>query len=193
MRTRPRSQLRPRTGAAHSAPAHEKGESRPPRARATRLPSRAGPRDPYQNTRRVRHRHPHRQWPVAVARVPHTPAPAASAIPHAGAHGPPRRGGAHNRRARGALRIVVYEPATAVTPAWSGVFTCYMCRRLSGHAILCSQGKWGRGGQPRPLFPGTSPPSPGVRRTFHHPVGSGVPVGARPGFGSKDILLCHFT
>ena len=24
-----------------------------------------------------------------------------------------------------------------------------MCRRLSGHAILCSQGKWGRGGQPR--------------------------------------------
>ena len=25
-----------------------------------------------------------------------------------------------------------------------------MCRRLSGHAILCSQGKWGRGGQPRP-------------------------------------------
>ena len=30
-----------------------------------------------------------------------------------------------------------------------------MCRRLSGHAILCSQGKWGRGGQPSTLFPGT--------------------------------------
>ena len=123
MRTRPRSQLRPRTGAAHSAPAHEKGESRPPRARATRLPSRAGPRDPYQNTRRVRHRHPHRQWPVAVA------SGSAARLP---AHGQPRRGRAaapnaptRNRRARGALRIVVYEPATAVTPAWSGVFTCY--------------------------------------------------------------------
>ena len=52
-------------------------------------------------------------------------------------------------------------PPGAVSPA--------MCRRLSGHAILCSQGKWGRGGVPRPLFPGTSLPSPGVRRTFHHP------------------------
>ena len=31
-------------------------------------------------------------------------------------------------------------PPGAVSPA--------MCRRLSGHAILCSQGKWGRGGQP---------------------------------------------
>ena len=36
---------------------------------------------------------------------------------------------------------------------------------------------------------GISPPSPGVRRTFHHPVGSGVPVEARPGFGSKDMLF----
>ena len=31
-------------------------------------------------------------------------------------------------------------PPGAVSPA--------MCRRLSGHAILCSQGKWGRGGVP---------------------------------------------
>ena len=31
-------------------------------------------------------------------------------------------------------------PPGAVSPA--------MCRRSSGHAILCSQGKWGRGGQP---------------------------------------------
>ena len=45
----------------------------------------------------------------------------------------------------------------------------------------------GRSAQER--APGTSLPSPGVRRTFHHPVGSGVPVEARPGFGSKDILL----
>ena len=52
-------------------------------------------------------------------------------------------------------------PPGAVSPA--------MCRRLSGHAILCSQGKWGRGGQPSTLFPGTSLPSPGVRRTFHNP------------------------
>ena len=35
-----------------------------------------------------------------------------------------------------------------------GVVSPAMCRRSSGHAILCSQGKWGRGGQPRPLFPG---------------------------------------
>ena len=31
-------------------------------------------------------------------------------------------------------------PPGSVSPA--------MCRRSSGHAILCSQGKWGRGGQP---------------------------------------------
>ena len=37
--------------------------------------------------------------------------------------------------------------------------------------------------------PGTSLPSPGVRRTFHHRVGSGVPVEARPGLGSKVTLL----
>ena len=29
-----------------------------------------------------------------------------------------------------------------------------MCRRLSGHAILCSQGKWGRGGVPRSVLLG---------------------------------------
>ena len=56
-------------------------------------------------------------------------------------------------------------PPGAVSPA--------MCRRLSGHAILCSQGKWGRGGVPivftYTLLVGTSLPSPGVRRTFHHP------------------------
>ena len=50
-------------------------------------------------------------------------------------------------------------------------------------------GQVGAGWSAQSLYPGISLPSPGVRRTFHHPVGSGVPVEARPGFGSKDILL----
>ena len=50
-------------------------------------------------------------------------------------------------------------------------------------------GQVGAGRSAQSLYPGISPPSPGVRRTFHHPVGSGVPVEARPVFGSKDILL----
>ena len=41
-------------------------------------------------------------------------------------------------------------PPGAVSPA--------MCRRLSGHAILCSQGKWGRGGQPRSVLLGSLRP-----------------------------------
>ena len=53
-------------------------------------------------------------------------------------------------------------------------------------------GQVGAGRTAQQRAPGISPPSPGVRRTFHHPVGSGVPVEARPGFGSKDILLFSF-
>ena len=54
-------------------------------------------------------------------------------------------------------------------------------------------GQVGAGWSAQRRCTGISLPSPGVRRTFHHPVGSGVPVGARPGFGSKDILLSrHF-
>ena len=54
-------------------------------------------------------------------------------------------------------------------------------------------GQVGAGWTAQRLYPGISLPSPGVRRTFHHPVGSGVPVEARPGFGSKDILLFFFS
>ena len=50
-------------------------------------------------------------------------------------------------------------------------------------------GQVGAGWSAQQRAPGISLPSPGVRRTFHHPVGSDVPVEARPGFGSKDILF----
>ena len=70
-----------------------------------------------------------------------------------------------------------------------------MCRRSSGHAILCSQGKWGRGGQPRsvllgPLFPvrlrgarGCVEPSITLGRGCWRNV---------PGFGSK-IYITFFV
>ena len=64
-------------------------------------------------------------------------------------------------------------PPGAVSPA--------MCRRLSGHAILCSQGKWGRGGVPRSVPWDFSAQSGGA---------SNLPSPwERPGVGSKDILL----
>ena len=66
-------------------------------------------------------------------------------------------------------------PPGAVSPA--------MCRRLSGHATLCSQGKWGRGGQPRSVPWDLSAQSGGA---------SNLPSPwERPGVGSKDMLLLY--
>ena len=62
-----------------------------------------------------------------------------------------RRGGGRTPAARGPQPHSYHgnatHPKSGIPP---GAVSPAMCRRLSGHAILCSQGKWGRGGVPRP-------------------------------------------
>jgi len=90
-----------------------------------------------------------------------------------------------------AIWILISSPESDTMRPNSFVSPALYRRSSSGHAILCSQGEWGRGGQTKSVLLLLSPPSPGgcVDPSIN-PVGrAGVPVEARPGFGRDNSIL----
>jgi len=87
-----------------------------------------------------------------------------------------------------ALVLRLHRPAHRVDGCGRRKVFIYPTPCMSRTLILCSQGKWGRGGVPRSVLLGFLFPVRGCATASNLPS-----PWERPGVGSKDILLPYLT